>query len=340
MVDQNQADFNTLSLETQAERIQILAATALPIFGLSEKSNLELIKYRENAVFSSSDPLTSEQHVIRVHRPGYQTEQTIQSELQWMDALREAGVNTPAAVSGIDGNSVQIVSVDGVPEPRHCSVMKWIEGRSMDEDNPIEAYNLLGKVSAQFHHHAKTWNRPKGFKRQSWDEDGMFGDNPLWGHFKDLEALSPDQLDLMYRARGVVQKRLENYGKGPDRYGLIHADLMAENILLHKGKPYVVDFDDSGFGWFMYDLATLLAINIPDEEEAQQAKTAWVEGYRSVESLSNEVLRELPTFIMCRYLVGLGWLYTRKETPLAQEYTGAIVEMACRHAAVLIDSQE
>jgi Ser/Thr protein kinase RdoA (MazF antagonist) len=340
MTDQNQADFITLSLEKQADRIQKLAAAALPRFGLSEKSNLELIKYRENAVFSSSNPATSERYVIRVHRPGYQTEQTIQSEMQWMDALREAGVYTPTPVSGLDGNRVQRVSVEGVPEARYCSAMEWVKGQTMDEDNPIEAYHLLGQISAQFHCQAKKWNLPEGFQRQSWDENGMFGENPLWGHFKDLEALSPDQLDLMCRARDVVIRRLEQYGKKPDRFGLIHADLMAENILLHEGKPYVIDFDDSGFGWFMYDLATLLALNIPDEEEALQAKTAWVEGYRSIESLSNEVLRELPTFIMCRYLVGLGWLHTRKETPLAQEYTGAIVEMACGHAATLIDSQE
>ena len=143
----------------------------------------------------------------------------------------------------------------------------------------------------------------------------------------------------MYRAREVILKRLEKYGKGQDRFGLIHADLMAENILLHEGNPYVIDFDDSGFGWFIYDLATMLPINLPEEEEARVACDAWTEGYRSVEPLAYEHLEELPTFLMCRYLVGLGWLHTRKETPLAQEFTGAIVEMACEQAETLIKAQ-
>jgi Ser/Thr protein kinase RdoA (MazF antagonist) len=336
MPDQNQTEFSTLTLEQQAERLQTLAVEALEKFGISSEAKLELIKYRENAVFGVEDPKTGDRFVIRVHRPGYQTEQTIRSEMQWMDALREADVYTPTPLAGIDGKKVQKVSVESVPQARLCSMLHWVDGIPLAEDNPTEAYHLLGQVNARFHRHIKTWKLPDGFQRQSWDENGMFGENPLWGHFKDLEALNKEQLDLMYQARAVVLNRLEKYGKGPDRFGLIHADLMAENILLHEGNPYVIDFDDSGFGWFMYDLATLVAVNIPDEDEARVAINAWVEGYRSVESLADEHLDELPTFLMCRYLVGLGWLHTRKETPLAQEYTGAIVEMACGLAESLI----
>ena len=339
MPAQNQTEFSTLTLEQQAERFQTLAVEALEKFGISREAKLKLIKYRENAVFCVEVPKTGDRYVIRVHRPGYQTEQTILSEMHWMNALRDSGVYTPLPLAGADGNRVQTVSVESVPQARHCSMLHWVDGSPLSEENPTEAYSLLGQVNARFHRQVKNWEPPPGFQRQSWDENGMFGENPLWGRFKDLEVLNTDQLDLMYRARGVVLKRLEKYGKGTDRFGLIHADLMAENILLDEGNPYVIDFDDSGFGWFMYDLATLLAINIPEEEDARVAGDAWTEGYRSVESLADEHLDELPTFLMCRYLVGLGWLHTRKETPLAQEYTGAIVEMACAQAEALIASQ-
>jgi len=339
MSDQGHINFKKLSTEQQAIRIQSLAAVALEKFGISKQAKLDLLHYRENAVYKVEDPKTDNRYVIRVHRPNYQTEQTIRSEMQWMEALRDAGVYTPTPLLGADESFVQTASVDSVPEARHCSMLQWVDGSPLSDGNPTEAYNLLGQVNARFHRHVKTWDIPDGFHRQSWDEDGMFGENPLWGHFKDLKALSKEQLDLMCRARDVVLKRLEKYGKGKDRFGLIHADLMAENILLHEGNPYVIDFDDSGFGWFLYDLATMLAFNIPDEEEARVASNAWIEGYRSVEPLGDEHLSELPTLIMCRFLVGLGWMHTRKETPLAQEYTGAIVEMACAHAETLISSQ-
>jgi Ser/Thr protein kinase RdoA (MazF antagonist) len=157
------------------------------------------------------------------------------------------------------------VAVPEVPEPCHCSVMSWVEGNPVTDDNPVESYRLLGKINAKFHRQAKNWEIPEGFKRQVWDENGICGDKPLWGNFRDLAALDKEQLELLNQAREVMLKRLEQYGKGQERFGLIHADLMSENIILQDNTPCIIDFDDSGFGWFMYDLATLMTFNVADD---------------------------------------------------------------------------
>jgi Ser/Thr protein kinase RdoA (MazF antagonist) len=143
--------------------------------------------------------------------------------------------------------------------------MSWVEGNPVTDDNPVESYRLLGKINAKFHRQAKNWEIPEGFKRQVWDENGICGDKPLWGNFRDLAALDKEQLELLNQAREVMLKRLEQYGKGQERFGLIHADLMSENIILQDNTPCIIDFDDSGFGWFMYDLATLMTFNVADD---------------------------------------------------------------------------
>lgn len=341
MTDQDHNNFKALSTEKQAKRLQALAAEALERYGISKEAEINLIAHRENTVFKVEDPETGKRYVIRVHRPGYQTEQTIRSEMQWMDALRETGIYTPTPLKAVDGTRVQTVSIEGVPDARHCSMLDWVDGRHLSAagSSNAEDYRLVGQVNARFHRHSKTWKLPGGFYRQRWDEEGMVGENPLWGRFWELTALSKDQLDLIYRARAAVRKRLERFGKGPDRFGLIHADLMPDNILMHQGNPYVIDFDDSGFGWYMYDLATLLTTNIPDEQRVQTARDAWVDGYRSVESLADEDLAELPVFMMCRFLVVLGWVQTRRETAIARNGTGTIVEMACAYAEAFISAQ-
>ena len=53
--------------------------------------------------------------------------------------------------------------------------------------------------------------------------------------------------------------RLEAYGQGPDRFGLVHADIRLANLLVDGGHVRVIDFDDSGFTWFMYDFATTVS---------------------------------------------------------------------------------
>jgi Ser/Thr protein kinase RdoA (MazF antagonist) len=43
--------------------------------------------------------------------------------------------------------------------------------------------------------------------------------------------------------------------RDPSVFGLIHADLHPRNILYHRETAGAIDYDDCGWGWWMYDLA-------------------------------------------------------------------------------------
>jgi Ser/Thr protein kinase RdoA (MazF antagonist) len=323
--------FKDLSWTEQAHRLTALAREALPRFGISRDASLTLINHRENAVFRLDDPASGQRFAMRVHREHYQSEQSIRSEVSWMEALGQAGVRTPEVCRGTDGEPVQTVSVPEVPEPRHCDLFRWIEGTPPDPED-MGTYRLLGEINARLHKHAKSWQRPPGFHRHFWDDEGLLGELPIWGRFQDLKVLSGEQRDLLFRARDVAREKLDRFGKDPDRFGLVHADFMPENILVGDGVPRVIDFDDSGFGWFMYDLATLLAFLFTDPDRYQRTLQAWVEGYRSVSRLPDDHLEVLPPLIMARFLISLGWLHTRSETPMAVEMTEIGVLLACQYA--------
>jgi Ser/Thr protein kinase RdoA (MazF antagonist) len=96
----------------------------------------------------------------------------------------------------------------------------------------------------------------QGFIRQAWDADGLLGAHPIWGRFEDLAALTPEAARQLGQARDRARAKLTAFGKNEDRFGLIHADLLPENVLVHEGSPMAIDFDDSGFSWRLYDLAT------------------------------------------------------------------------------------
>ena len=78
------SDFAQLSEASQAERLQMLAATALGDWGFAD-ADLDLIKIRENAVYRATRP-SGERFVVRVHRAHYHTDQALRSEFQWMEA--------------------------------------------------------------------------------------------------------------------------------------------------------------------------------------------------------------------------------------------------------------
>ena len=316
------------TLTDVVSHIDTFGAAAAAKFGLRPATPLELLSHRENAVFRLDDAGSDARYVLRVHRPGYQNPRSIRSELSWMEALTTAGVDTPSALPGIDGDPVQAVALDGGGAPFDCDVLHWIEGVPPGDTDLAETYRMVGSINARMHGHVQQWTPPDGFERHVWDEDGMVGSDPLWGRFGDHEALTGEQRSLLTEARDKVRERVIAFGKTPDRYGLIHADVLPENIMVTKDGPMVIDFDDCGFGWFLYDYATCVSFH-EREDSFDTVHNAWVEGYRSVAPLPDEILKETLTFRLARYIVVLGWLHGRRDSPFAAEHTPTAIKTAC-----------
>ena len=112
---------------------------------------------------------------------------------------------------------------------------------------------------------------------------------------------------------------------------MIHADFAAENIMVNGADVRLIDFDDAGFGWHLFELVTALFF-LQGESYYDLAKDALIEGYRKNRQLSDEQLKLLPLFFMARGTTYVGWVHTRSETDTAKELTPMIVETACELA--------
>jgi Ser/Thr protein kinase RdoA (MazF antagonist) len=133
---------------------------------------------------------------------------------------------------------------------------------------------------------------------------------------------------LLLRARAKIADELAAFGTSPDRYGLIHADLVPENLLIDGKRVQVIDFDDAGFGWHLFELATSLYF-LTGDAAYPIAREALIRGYRSERELPDEVLKRLPLFLAVRGTTYLGWVHTRQGSDTARELTPFLVERAC-----------
>tara|TARA_R110001599_G_scaffold353462_1_gene592942 strand:- start:39778 stop:40803 length:1026 start_codon:yes stop_codon:yes gene_type:complete len=331
------SDFYQLDDQRQVACMQSLAEIALQRWDFDARQ-LELIKYRENAVFCA---ITGEgtRYAVRIHRAGYHSDAELDSELQWISALATHGIQVPAIVPCSDGASFAVVSGDGVPEPRQVDVFEWVEGRQLgaaevgiaDTSSVSETYHTIGALAAQLHNQATAWTVPDGFTRHAWDTRGLVGPQPFWGPFWELAALSNDQRTLIMAAREKVYVELEAYASNPDntdRYSLIHADFVAENLMVDGDKVRLIDFDDAGFGWHLFELATALHFET-EADYYPEAYSALVNGYREHRDLPDSQLAYLPLFMVARSFTYLGWVHTRFETETARELTPMLVEKAC-----------
>ena len=164
-------------------------------------------------------------------------------------------------------------------------------------------YRKLGEIAAVLHSAARQWTFPGFYSRIEWDWDATFSEgwNNFYGaHYRELtNMLSASDIAAIEACEALMKKRLLAYGKSPDRYGLIHSDLRMPNLLQDGDKISVLDFDDCGMGWYLYDIAGVVGF-MEHRPDLPRILSVIAEGYRSRAELSEEDEREIPTFVMMR----------------------------------------
>jgi len=263
-----------------------------------------LINHSENHSF-----LVDGRFVLRVHPPT-RSREAIADELRWIGELRATtDIVLPEHIGPVR-------DVDGSP----AVLFRYLPG---DEPEPTEPlFGTLGRWAATLHLHAG-----QGPHRPVWDEHLLDAAGP-WG---DWRAMGSD-LDAI---DGELRARLAAYGKSPDRFGLIHADMRLANILADGDRLALIDFDDCGIGWFMYDFGA--AVSFLDTEPRFPAfADAWLTGYTAVRPLSAPDIAVLPVMVLLRRMALLAWMGEHADTLLAHIYAPGFATDTLKLADILL----
>jgi Ser/Thr protein kinase RdoA (MazF antagonist) len=309
---------SSLAHETLLKRLDALANDSLHYWALPAGSTVRLLNVSENATYLVVAP-DGTKRVLRVHREAYHSERAIECELAWAHALRAADfVRTPAAIPGCDGRLVQTgVSAD-LPNPRHMVMFEHVPGEQPEESHDLVGpFEDLGAMAARLHEHAIHWQRPAPFRRLTWDLDAVYGPEATWGDWRKVPNLDSQMQAVLERVEQTVKARLERFGQSAQRYGLIHADMRLANLLIDGAQTWLIDFDDCGFGWFLYDFAAGISF-IEDSPAIPAMREAWVRGYRRVRDLPHEEEREIDSFIMLRRMALTAWIASHINVPEAE----------------------
>jgi Ser/Thr protein kinase RdoA (MazF antagonist) len=281
------------------------AAKAFPV----DDPRLSLVTVSENVTFRLTDGRTGQDWVLRLHRPGYNSEAELEAERVWTSALRAAGLAAPEPLATRDGRAFVPQAVAGTGEVRLAGVTRWIEGEVLDDF----------------------------LESPSRTADGLMGPAPRWGPFWDHAALTAEDRDLVLAARKIVHGRLSALPQDPAVFGLIHADLHPGNLLVRGDDLAIIDFDDAAFGWRMYDIAVALTHQQASPDFAE-VRDAFLAGYREVRDLPEAEAAQLPLFLLVRSLVQLGWLHERPEIDPGEWLEPRIAQIRLQARALLAET--
>lgn len=282
-----------------AQVSQALALWGLETAACSFEAGRENMVYRVTAVDGD--------YALRIRRPGYRHRDEVLSELTWLDAMHQAGLHVPRPIPSLRGQ---------VSEPLGAAFVdlsSWLRGTPLGKSrtplvlkNRVGTFHAIGAEMARLHLACDGWVRPDWFRRCNWDSDGLLGDAPVWGRFWENPTLDAATRHLFQRFRQTAQNHLAHGAHDLD-HGLIHADLVRENLLLDGDVVRMIDFDDGGFGYRQFDMATVLLKTL-DEPDYPQMKAALIHGYHSLRALD---LSALEMFVVLRALTYVGWIVPR-----------------------------
>jgi Ser/Thr protein kinase RdoA (MazF antagonist) len=151
-----------------------------------------------------------------------------------------------------------------------------------------------------------------------WDWETFFGDTMEYGGVNAAQVwnLIPDDLRRRFdRVAYTMQWLMSSLGDGPDMVGLIHADLHLDNALFAHGDIRLIDFDDCGVGYWLYDIAVALW-ELRHRPDYESFRTALIQGYTQHRALPTDQLVHLDDFIATREVAfGLWYAGTAQVNP-------------------------
>lgn len=290
-------------------RLRNLAKLALGKYGL-EKVKLRFITYSGNGLYQvvvpSSSPISPGKFTLRLHQPNYMKPKFIVSEMEWLSALRQDGIVVPMPVGNLEGDWLTVS--DGgydVPQKRNCTLIGWTEGRLLKKGVRAKHFRSLGRVIGRMHEQSRSWKRPKDFARPHWDWEGLFGDGFGYGvpAIDARKAIPKAHQVAFYEVLNRLREASEQMGKSKRVYGLIHADLGVEdNVAFKSGEAQPFDFDDCGFGYWVFDFGVVLAHYISDSNDTSPTmRNALIAGFEEITTLESIGIEYLDLFIAARY---------------------------------------
>ena len=317
------SQFKNWTLAAQKALWREIAAEAILRWDLGP-AQLNWLSYSSNAVFKVA--AGSGEFVLRLSLAAPDDAARLRSELWWLRALRRgSALRAPNPVAYVSEGRVKLfttLSHASLPRPHlvHGALFEYIRGEiksahDLTVGDIRQAGGYLGRL-----HSAGQFVPPPEFDRPRLDREGLI--------LADMPRPASDASPILSEAERDIWRAVAQHLAAalPDRdlvdkgHGLIHADLLAKNIIFGDEGLGALDFENCAWGYFLYDLAPLLW-QLKGERGADydRLEAALWAGYAAVRGINADGRDLLETMIAARQLASCRWLLQNMHNPAVRD---------------------
>ena len=324
MATESMKAYSELTQAGRLRRLRGLAEAALAAYEL-KSPKIDFYAFETNLLYRVRTG-SGEQFMLRMASPGWRTFEDLRAEALWLEALRrDTSIPAPRIVAARSGEYVLPMESPGVAKVWNASLMSWVPGRLLGKYLTEANLEKMGALFAALHEHGKAWKPPQGFTLRRFEHWLSRGEANLIVGEAGAERLSGSLLELLERMHQRVEQAYAELDRSDLR--VIHCDLWHDNIKVHKGTLYPIDFEDTVWGFRAHDIAMAMLdlLETVGEERYEVLLKAFRRGYTAEMDWPEDPIE---AFQIGRLLWKVNWV--------ARFRPQQVVEMAEQHAPVFV----
>jgi len=309
--------FASLTRRGKLRRLRKLAWQALAEYDL-QVASFSLLGWFTNCLFRvrSTD---GRAYVLRLGAPGWRTDADCQAETAWLLALaRNTDIGAPVPQPTRNGEYILHATSAGITIPVRCVLHSWIPGVNLGKHLTEPNLEKMGLLFARLHAFSADWTPPPGFTQRKMSRVLAREEADILFTQATADAFTPHIRPVWEGAHQAVEAAYARLYAQPGMR-VIHHDLWHDNIKLHRGRLYPLDFEDTCWGYPIQDIAMAMQDLMQDvpAERYEPLLAAFRQGYESRLPWPEAYESEMDTFRVGRMLWVANWVANNQRQYLA-----------------------
>ena len=277
-----------MSWENTLKKITPETALTAASLWIDKPANLKLINNQINCVYRFE--FKEHGYYLRLTHEKIRTRAELEGAIDYQQHLFHHHAPICHPIPAQSGKLIEVVKQNDLEFFAH--VCREVPGTSITFDyTNKEPYFAWGRSLAQLHSASQSY-QPNAHQFLTWKD--------LLQETKEFAQQEPKEIREIYNR---IEAWFNQNPVSELTYGLTHGDHRTGNVLYDGRQVHLIDFDEPVFHWFMADIAR------PCLELCTQPQASWkplfdwyIEGYRSIQPLSDHDLKTINWYIQMKSL--------------------------------------